>query len=193
MSVRPATSEPQPATAEASAEEPEPPSRALRPAAADIALEIVEEAGDWSRLPALDTEIRAAANALVQHAAGEALKGRAATIALSDDASVRALNGAYRGKDQPTNILSFPFEAPAGIEDAEARDYLGDIALACETVLREADEMGIPPSHHLQHLIVHGLLHLLGHDHVEDDEAERMEAIETEVLRGLGIAEPYAV
>ncbi|MDX2202039.1 MAG: rRNA maturation RNase YbeY [Hyphomicrobiaceae bacterium] len=183
--------EPAQAAAEAGvAEDPEPPSR--RDSPAGLVLDVLEEAGDWSRVPGREAEIRAAAAALCRHPEAKAGAGRAATIVLTDDASVRKLNGAYRGKDQATNVLSFPFEAPPGTGDETARDYLGDVVLAAETVLREADEMGVPPGHHLQHLVIHGLLHLLGFDHVEDGEAEAMEAIETEVLKGIGIADPYA-
>ena len=106
---------------------------------------------------------------------------------------MRRLNAAYRAKDTPTNVLSFPYQAPPGSEeDVEGARYLGDVVLAEETVAREAAERAIPPADHLQHLVVHGLLHLLGHDHAEDAEALRMEAIETAVLAGLGIADPHA-
>lgn len=179
--------EPPAEAAEAVVEEPDPPSRATA-----LELDIVQEAGDWSRFPAWEAEIRAAAHALSRHPEAREMAGQGATVVLSDDASVRALNSTYRAKDQPTNVLSFPFEPPPGGDDEDAARYLGDIILAGETLLREAEEMGIPPGHHLQHLVIHGLLHLLGFDHLEDAEAEAMEAIETQVLRGLGIADPYA-
>ncbi|RTL72497.1 MAG: rRNA maturation RNase YbeY [Hyphomicrobiales bacterium] len=171
--------------ADAAIDEPEPPSRG-------VTLDIVEEAGDWSAFAEVSDAIHAAAEALSRRPEARGLIGQCASIVLSDDASVAALNKTYRGKATPTNVLSFPFEAPAGTGDADAEHYLGDIIFACETVAREAAEMAIPPTHHLQHLVVHGLLHLLGFDHVEDAEAEHMEAIETEVLKGLGIADPYA-
>ena len=104
---------------------------------------------------------------------------------------MRRLNLAYRGKDAPTNVLSFPFQRPPGTAgDADA--YLGDVVLAAETVRREAAERGIEPTHHLQHLVVHGLLHLLGYDHETDAAAEDMEGLETEILATIGIADPYA-
>ena len=112
-----------------------------------------------------------------------------AAVVLGDDALVRSLNATYRGQDKPTNVLSFPFRAPPGVD----RDnMLGDVVLAAETVAREAHEQHLPPGHHLQHLVIHGLLHLLGFDHATDDEAEIMERVETEILATLGVADPYA-
>ena len=106
---------------------------------------------------------------------------------LADDAFVQHLNKTWRGKDQPTNVLSFPAgENTAGI------DHLGDIVLALETITREAREQDKKPADHLTHLVVHGMLHLLGYDHEDDDEAEEMEALERRILAGLGIADPYA-
>jgi probable rRNA maturation factor len=110
---------------------------------------------------------------------------------LADDRIVRELNAAYRGKDAQTNVLSFPFQPPPG-GVPEDRPYLGDVVLAAETVVLEAAERGIAPTAHLQHLVVHGLLHLLGFDHASDSEAERMEQLEAEILATLGIANPYA-
>ena len=104
---------------------------------------------------------------------------------------VRGLNATYRGKDAPTNVLSFPFQTPPGGVPEDA-PYLGDVMLAAETIGREAAEGGIAPTAHLQHLVVHGLLHLLGFDHTTDVEAEQMERIEVEILATLGIADPYA-
>lgn len=114
----------------------------------------------------------------------------AAVVALSTNAEVQRLNAAYRGLDKPTNVLSFP--APAQPSAAGERPTLGDIIIAGETVLREAAEQGIPPAHHLQHLVVHGLLHLIGYDHVTGDEAAAMEGLESRILATLGIADPYA-
>jgi len=107
------------------------------------------------------------------------------TILLTDDDSVRELNAQFRGKDSATNVLSFP--APPNPED-----HLGDVALAYGVCAREAAEQGKPLSHHLQHLTIHGVLHLLGYDHIGDDEAEVMEGLERAVLAGLGVPDPYA-
>jgi len=120
----------------------------------------------------------------------------AAVVAFGDDAAVRILNARYRGKDAPTNVLSFPAAGNViGVEsegegNSETRP-LGDIVLARETVMREADEQAVDFSHHVTHLIVHGVLHLLGYDHVVDAEAEEMEALEIEILSELGIDNPY--
>ena len=118
-------------------------------------------------------------------------EGALFVFGLADDAMVHDLNKTYRHKDAPTNVLSFPFQAPPGVGPEEAR-ALGDVILAAETLLREAAEMGISPKDHLQHLVIHGLLHLLGFDHIVEVEAQRMEAVETAVLARLGIADPYA-
>lgn len=117
------------------------------------------------------------------------VRGGELTLALADDAAVRDLNHRYRGKDAATNVLSFP--AAAGAHGAGAA-YLGDIILAEETVLREARDEGRMPLHHVIHLAIHGTLHLLGHDHQTDADAEVMEALETRLLGRLGIADPYA-
>lgn len=110
------------------------------------------------------------------------------SVVLSDDATVRALNREHRGKDYATNVLSFPpgFLPPAGPRP------LGDVILALGVVGREAAEQGKAASDHLAHLVVHGVLHLCGHDHDSADAAEEMEQLEREVLAGLGIADPYA-
>jgi probable rRNA maturation factor len=112
-------------------------------------------------------------------------------VALADDAHVRTLNRTYRGKDAPTNVLSFPAPAlPAGVATPTA--LLGDIILAEETVVREAVELDVSPGHHFDLLVVHGLLHLLGYDHETEDEAREMEGLEIAILADLGIEDPYA-
>lgn len=104
------------------------------------------------------------------------------SIVLSDDQEVQNLNKTFRHKDKTTNVLSFPSE-----EEGE----LGDIILAYETVTREADERSISPVDHTLHLIIHGFLHLLGYDHEKESDAQRMEALEIQVLKILGISNPY--
>jgi probable rRNA maturation factor len=111
-----------------------------------------------------------------------------ATVALLDDRAMRRLNGTWRGKDKPTNVLSFPSgEVPV----PGKRRNLGDIAIALGTVLREAREQGKTPEDHLAHLMAHAMLHLLGYDHETDPEADHMEALERKALSTLGIADPY--
>lgn len=154
-------------------------------APSDSEIEVTIERGDWQRLG--DPEalvIRAAQAALA------ALPGRAGAISvlLTDDAAIRALNAGFRGKDKATNVLSFP--APAMPGDPEP--MLGDIALGFETCAREAGDEGKSLADHATHLVIHGVLHLLGLDHETEAEAEAMEAREIAVLAGLGIADPYA-
>ncbi|MGH1418993.1 MAG: rRNA maturation RNase YbeY [Hyphomicrobiaceae bacterium] len=119
-----------------------------------------------------------------------------ATVMLSNDAEVAELNAQFRGKAKPTNVLSFPADnecAHAGIANHEGgRRQLGDIILAWETVSQEASEAGISVPHHVQHLVLHGVLHLLGYDHQTDDEAGEMESLETAILNTIGISDPYA-
>jgi probable rRNA maturation factor len=114
------------------------------------------------------------------------------SVLLADDGRVRELNRVWRGKDRPTNVLSFPAWEPGTPFPADGPLPLGDVAVALETMLREAAAEGKTPEAHLAHLVVHGTLHLLGHDHEAEDEAERMEALEVRALEALGIADPYA-
>ena len=141
------------------------------------------EARAWSEaLPDAGALVRQATAAALAHE----LRGDATlAVLLTDDATVRDLNARFRRQDGPTNVLSFP--APANPDG-----LLGDIALAYGVCAREAAEQGKPLAHHLQHLVAHGVLHLLGYDHLTDPEAEAMEAIERQVLAGLGIPDPYA-
>lgn len=115
------------------------------------------------------------------------------SVKFSDDAEVRALNASYRGKDKPTNVLSFPMMSADELASPPVQGgLLGDIVLAAETCAREAAAKGIGVADHASHLIVHGTLHLLGHDHDEDAQAETMEGIERMALDRIGIADPYA-
>ena len=148
---------------------------------------------DWEALA-----VRATAAAFAQTAYDQ-LRRRAVTveisIKLSDDEEVQALNRAYRDKDKPTNVLSFPMLERAdllALPPAGPPELLGDIALALETCTREAAEKGLPLDHHAAHLIVHGLLHLAGHDHeISAADARAMEQLEIKALALLGIADPY--
>src|SRR5271155_4170915 len=139
------------------------------------------------------------AEAVIQRAIAAAAKTVDADVAdaelavmLTDDSGIRTLNNNWRGIDRPTNVLSFPALQPTGARDEDAAPrMLGDIAIAYETMRREANDEQKPFDHHLSHLAVHGFLHLIGYDHEKDDDAEAMEALEQEILAQLGIPDPY--
>ncbi|MGH7036620.1 MAG: rRNA maturation RNase YbeY [Stellaceae bacterium] len=113
------------------------------------------------------------------------------SLVLTDDAEQRSLNRRYRGRDRPTNVLSFPAAGAAPAGPSAPPWLLGDVVLACETIAREAAAQQKPFADHLRHLVVHGVLHLLGYDHAEEREARRMEALESAVLHRLGVPDPY--
>jgi probable rRNA maturation factor len=113
------------------------------------------------------------------------------SLVLTGDAEQRCLNRRYRGRDASTNVLSFPADEAAAAAPPDRPWLLGDVVLACETVAREAAEQQKPLPDHLRHLVVHGVLHLLGYDHEEEREARRMEALESAILRRLGVPDPY--
>lgn len=134
--------------------------------------------------------------AAVRRAARAALKvelpAKAKTslsILLTDDAEMRKLNAGWRAKDKPTNVLSFPSET--AVDPARPPAHLGDIALGLATCKREAREQKKTLADHVAHLTVHGVLHLLGYDHMDDEQAEAMEPLETDILAAMGIADPY--
>ncbi len=141
----------------------------------------------WDGLPGADRIIR---HAIEQTSIAEVTRhhgGAELSILLCDDAAISALNFRWRGQDRATNVLSFPAPPRTG-QPAP----LGDIAIAYETVVREAAEQDKPIADHLAHLTVHGFLHLLGYDHENDGEADRMERLEREILARIGIPDPYA-
>lgn len=174
-------------TARESASDPEP-----EPALCGwLVADIVHAAGDWAPFDRAHASIAAALSALSAHPRFTSHENAAVCIALSDDTAVRRLNATFRGKDKPTNVLSFPAGDGAQEPDAGAI-FLGDVFVARETLEAEALELAIPVLHHLQHLTVHGVLHLLGYDHENDDDATAMEGLEIEILKRLNIANPYA-
>ncbi len=155
----------------------------------DIDIEEPWPAGEWEALAAR------AAEAAGEYAPELANPRLSASLLFTSDAEIHALNREWRQRDKPTNVLSFPMlarEEVLALPPEGPPELLGDVALAHETCLREAAEKGIPPRDHVAHLIVHGLLHLAGHDHeISPEDAERMEAIEIKVLALMGIADPY--
>lgn len=161
-------------------DEPEPPER--------LQLDIIIEDGDWSAFAPVERALVLVADAVARRLD---LHDSQAAVALSSDERVRTLNRTYRGKDKPTNVLSFP-AAGNGLPPGERR-HLGDIVLAAETVAREAAAEGKLPRHHLQHLALHGLLHLIGYEHESEQQAREMETLEVEILAQIGIPDPYAV
>jgi len=162
-----------------------------------LELQTVVQAGKWPQFvtsPEFATTISAALGRFVDFEGTES-----AVVAFADNAAVEALNGQYRGKGKPTNVLSFPALAPPSEDQSSdsgrAADRppvpLGDIILALETIEAEADDQGIALEHHVAHLMIHGILHLIGYDHDTAATAEEMEALEIDVLASLDIANPY--
>ena len=159
--------------------------------ASPLEIEIVRHSELWDSIEVSgDTLSRAALAAFAASSAAPDAP-REVTLVLTDDDEMRELNRTWRGKDSSTNVLSFPVGEPVGEAHGEPSP-LGDIVLAGEAVIEEAKVKGIPAADHAAHLVVHGMLHLLGFDHERDADAERMESFETKVLAGLGIADPYA-
>lgn len=137
---------------------------------------------DWQdALPALKALVHTAAHAAANHLQDR--RNGELSVAFVSDTQIQTLNKTYRGKDKPTNVLSFPAD--------NINPSLGDIVIAFETCAREAKEKTISLSDHTTHLLVHGYLHLNGYDHIEDMDAQRMEALEIKILRSLDIASPY--
>jgi probable rRNA maturation factor len=154
-------------------------------------IDVSNPAGDWSMVE--DVDIRAAACAAWNSISSDDEDGEV-SIVLADDAFIQDLNARFRGNNAPTNVLSFPlldFENDlSGCNPGEAR-HLGDIILALATITREAEAQDKALSDHARHLVVHGLLHLMGWDHEATQAAMEMEALEVEILAGLGVANPY--
>jgi len=159
------------------------------PSIRPIAIDLMVEAGSWPAEDVLAALLARAVEASFSEGRLDAIEGSELSVVFTDDAHIRELNDAWRQKDKATNVLSFPGSPPGR---GRFGPLLGDIVVASETVASEAEAEGISFDDHLTHLLVHGLLHLFGHDHIEDVEAERMEALETAILGRLGIADPYA-
>ena len=154
--------------------------------------EVLVTADCWQAEPDAETVILRAIAAAAQLTDGDVGDAELAVM-LTDDAGIRTLNHNWRGIDKATNVLSFPALQPTGPRgDDDAPRMLGDIAIAYETMRREADDERKPFADHLSHLAVHGFLHLIGYDHENDDDAAAMETLEQEILAQLGIPDPYA-
>jgi len=151
-----------------------------------VEIDLLLEAGAWPPEPELAAIARRAVDGVLAEIGAK--QSSELSLVFSDDAHVRTLNADWRGKDKSTNVLSFPAfpGGPAGV-----RPMLGDVVLAAETVAAEALAEGKPLAHHISHLIVHGILHLIGYDHESDAEAEEMEELERRILAGLDIPDPY--
>jgi len=153
-----------------------------------IAIDLSIACAEWKHtLPSVATVARAAAHAALAQS-GKRIDAAELSLVLADDATVRDLNARWRGKDAATNVLAFASDEPP----AKGKPVLlGDVVLAYETVAREAKEQGKRLADHLRHLVIHGVLHLLGYDHMKAAPAKRMEALETRILASLGVADPY--
>lgn len=152
-------------------------------------VDILREDAGWEAISGLDGLIEGAVLAALE-ASGKSVQAEAEiAVVLTSDEAVRALNALWRGKDKPTNVLSFP---AAQNGDVEAAMMLGDVVVARETTFAEAVAEDKRPQDHLAHLVVHGVLHLIGYDHETADDAEKMEAVERRALERLGIRDPYA-
>lgn len=170
------------------------------PPAAPLVEALVED-GDWARFGRIETVAQRATLAALEAAGVDAARC-SVSVMFADDAAVATLNQRFRDKAGPTNVLSWPAFAICPPEPGRpppppplapsGRTLIGDVALAAETILREAEARGLAPADHLAHLIVHGVLHLLGYDHGNEADAELMEGLERRALAVLGVADPYA-
>lgn len=156
-----------------------------------ISIDVSREAGQWDDEGRLESLTRRAIEAAMAELDLTVPKtGCEISLTFTDDAAIQALNAEWRGKDKPTNVLSFP--AFPTVRGGPLPPMLGDVVMAWETVVREAQEEGKPLENHVNHLVIHGFLHLVGYDHETDDEAEEMEDMERRILAGLAILDPYA-
>ncbi|MGQ3671305.1 rRNA maturation RNase YbeY [Xanthobacter sp. TB0136] len=162
--------------------------------APEIEIDTLVEAGDWSRIPEAATLAGRAALAALEAADADIPRRAEIAITFTDNAHIRTLNRQWREMDKPTNVLSFPAaDLPEAALAQGIAQPLGDIIIALETLEAEARAEDKKVEHHLTHLVVHGTLHLLGYDHIENDEAEEMEGLERQILDGLGIDDPYTL
>ncbi len=153
-------------------------------------IDITTEFAAWSKIPDLESRIKTAAQ-VATFGHEQEFKNRAElSILLTSDEAIRQLNSNFRGQDKPTNVLSF-----TGDKDRDPTVptfLLGDVVLAYQTIAGEAEQQGKSFDNHVSHLIVHGVLHLLGYDHENDQTAQEMELVEIKILKGIGVENPYS-
>ncbi len=164
---------------------------AAREVGSRLDVSVVRHDGAWRASGVTDAMVARAARAGLNAGRPSATATYEVSVLLTDDAEMRTLNRTWRGKDAATNVLSFPANDTLACDLSEA-GTLGDVALAYETTAKEAQESSVALSDHVAHLVVHGMLHLLGFNHMKENEAEEMESIERKALALLGIADPYA-
>lgn len=151
-------------------------------------LDISVEVPQWEKLGDIEALTRRAIAAAFSVIDNQPEKAVSISLLFADDAEIRALNADWRQQDKPTNVLSFPASHPPGVPGPI---LLGDIVLAYETCAREAEAEHKKMADHVTHLVIHGTFHLLGYDHIDEEDAEEMEKLETEALATLDIADPY--
>jgi probable rRNA maturation factor len=155
-----------------------------------LAVDVEAASPLWRMIGDAEKIVRDAIEASLELAGARVIGGAEIGVRLTDDSEIRTLNRQWRGVDAPTNVLSFPAVAPDQVASAP---LLGDIVVAYETTQRESNDEDKAFADHFAHLVVHGFLHLLGYDHLEAGEAERMEALERRILARLSIDDPYAL
>ncbi len=156
------------------------------------AVDILVQSERWAEHPGLDEWILNCLHLAAEMTPNVAWERAEVAVVLSDDEQVRLLNRTWRNRDAATNVLSFPAQQAGMNADPSAPRTLGDIVLAYETLAREAEQEGVPFEAHLAHLLVHGLLHLVGFDHEAEEQASVMEEQERRILARLGVPDPYA-
>jgi probable rRNA maturation factor len=171
-----------------------------------LTVDVLITSSAWKMLPQAVEVVQRSIAAAAAANPEPRLRNAELSVLLCDDATIAALNGRWRGREKPTNVLSFPALLPNGARPSDGipsdgipsdgipsdKIPLGDIAIAGETLVREADASGKTVPAHLAHLVVHGFLHLVGYDHETDDEAEEMERQERDILARISVADPYA-
>ena len=161
--------------------------RTKNPPQIEVQIDVIVRSARWRKRPTAKTIVKKAVLAAAIAASTRPIE---LAIVLSNDSAIRALNRNWRGKNAPTNVLSFPAATPGKARSASP--YVGDIVIAYQTTAREAVAEGKPFNHHLTHLAIHGFLHLLGYDHENDRDAQKMERLERKILKRLAIPDPYA-